>query len=455
MSHDHRSASNGSDSYGHVDLLPAELEGIDERVATDAILWERRLPTTDRLDAYVRSLSQGLELAPDDEPSSDSLDDMFGEDAAPSAAIDRTGRFTTRVAIAAVLLIALLTGAIFSQFARRNGAPQRGHNTHIGTVSATISGLGTLAPDIAHGGLSNGAYGIAANDAAVWVHNGDSGSLLRVDPRTNTIVAQIRVGHGEGGVAIGEGAVWVANPYEGDISRIDPQTNTVIATIPLGLQAYRVATITTSPGAVWVTDIYNKALIRIDPRSNTVVARLTPDSFRQTAGLGPVGVSFGSGSIWLCEQYSPMLGLTRLDPQGNQVQAQISVGSGPNGTLSCSAVTALNQAIWTLSFNYLWSSSVPTGQPTPVLLTHSDPATNRVIAKLQVIGASPYHFAADAHGVWLFVPQEALIRVDPQTNQEVGRLALPGVAGVAVGAGAVWVANAQTGMLLRITPSSG
>jgi DNA-binding beta-propeller fold protein YncE len=365
------------------------------------------------------------------------------------------GRSIPIAAIAAVLLIALLTGAMFAQFARRDGAPRQSAITTIGTVRATISGLGTMPPDIAHSSLSNGAYGIAASDTAVWVHNGDSGLLLRIDPHTNTIVAQIRAGHGEGGVAIGEGGVWVANPYEGTVSRIDPQTNSLVATIPLGLQAYRVATITTSPGAVWVTDIDHEALIRIDPRSNTVVARLTPDYFKATAALGPVGVSFAAGSVWLCEQYNPALGLTRLDPQLNQAQAQIAVGNGPSGTFSCSAVTALDQAIWTLSFNSLWSSSFPTAQPNTVLLTHVDPATNGVIAKVLVIGASPYHFAADSRAVWLIAPQEGLIRVDPQTNREVGRLALPGAAGVAVGAGAVWVADAQTGTLLRIAPAPG
>jgi DNA-binding beta-propeller fold protein YncE len=468
MSHDHLSASSGSDSSGHVDLLPAELQVIDERVATDAILWERRLQATDRLDAYVRSLSRGLALAHGDERSGD----VLGEDATqtryhtsmalapaisptPTAANGGAGRGASRAAIVAVLLIALLTGAIYAQFTRRNGAPRQGINAPIGTVSATIAGLGTMAPDTQHSSLSGGAYGIAASDSAVWVHNGDSGLLLQVDPYTNTVVAQIRVGHGEGGVAIGEGAIWVANPYEGTVSRIDPQTNSLVATIALGLQAYRVATITTSPGAVWVTDIYNEALIRIDPRRNTVVARLTPDSFDQTAALGPVGVSFGAGSVWLCEQYSPALGLTRLDPQLNQAKAQIAVGSGPYGTLSCSGVTALDQAIWTLSFNSLWSSSVPVAQPNSVQVTHIDPSTNRVIAQLLVIGASPYHFAADGRAVWLLAPQVGLIRVDPQTNREVGRLALPGAAGVAVGAGAVWVADAQSGTLLRITPAPG
>jgi streptogramin lyase len=367
----------------------------------------------------------------------------------------RAGRFSSLAAIAAVLLIAALTGAIFVQFAKRNGAPRQGATTTIGTVSATIYGLGTMAPDTQHSGRSHGAYGMTANDSTVWVHNGDSGLLLRVDMRTNSIVAQIGVGHGEGGVAIGEGGIWVANPYEGTVSRINPQTNSLVATIPLGLQAYRVATIATSPGAVWVTDIYNETLIRIDPQRNEVVARLTPDSFNQAAAHGPIGVSFGAGSVWLCEQYSPALGLTRLTPQGDQIQAQVALAGGSYGTYSCSAVMALDQAIWTLSFNSLWSSTFPTEQPNTVLLTHIDPATNRVIATSLVTGASPYHFAADARGVWLLVPQEGLIRVDPQANRELGRMALAGAAGVTAGGGALWVANAQTGALLRITPAPG
>src|SRR5262245_7594638 len=76
-----------------------------------------------------------------------------------------------------------------------------------GTVSATISGLG---PNRA---ASNG-YELAADDTAVWVHNGQTGTLLRIDPKTNTLVATITVGAGDGGVALGQGAVWVVSSIE-------------------------------------------------------------------------------------------------------------------------------------------------------------------------------------------------------------------------------------------------
>src|SRR5262249_37881061 len=82
MSHDNLSDFHadfhGSDCYDHVDLLPAELEAIDERVAIDAILWERRLASTDRLETYIRSLPRGLVMAAGDDRSSD----VLGEDGA-------------------------------------------------------------------------------------------------------------------------------------------------------------------------------------------------------------------------------------------------------------------------------------------------------------------------------------------------------------------------------------
>ncbi len=345
------------------------------------------------------------------------------------------GRFVPFAAIAAVLLIALFAGALSKQFAHRTGA-----TPPIGRISATISGLGT-----APGGVSGGTYGMAANDDAVWVYNGDTGMLLRIDPHTNTMVARIQVGHGEGGVSIGQGAVWVASPSEGTVSRIDPQTNTVVATIKLEHQANTVVAITTSPGAVWVTELQSDTLIRIDPQTNTVVARLTPDHLGSTAVHGPIGVSFGAGSVWLCEYLNNIYGLTRLDPQSNQVQAQITlVAETTNWMSACNAVVALDQAVWAVS-------SIDDAPDSSVLI-HIDPATNAVIARIGV-RADPYHFAADGRGVWVISPQEGLSRIDPRTNHEVGNMALPGAAGVAIGAGAVWIADGQTGTLLRITPT--
>jgi YVTN family beta-propeller protein len=352
------------------------------------------------------------------------------------------GRFIPIAAVAAVLLIAVFAGTLFGRFTNRTGAPQPGATPSIGRVTATISGLGT-APEMQSGGVSGGTFEVAATDDAVWVHNGDTGVLLRIDPRTNTIVARIHVGHGDGGVTIGQEAVWVANPSEGTVSRIDPQTNAVVATITVGSQDTMVA-MATSPGAVWATDLQSDTLIRIDPQTNAVVARLTSDQLGPAAARGPIGVSFGAGAVWLCEHLDSSFGLTRLDPQSNQVQAQVALNESTNWVSFCTAVVAVDKAVWALT-------SID-DSPDSVSLIHIDPASNKVIARIEV-RADPFHFAADARGVWVISPHEGLARIDPKTNRVVGNMTLPGAAGVAIGAGAVWVADGQAGALLRITPA--
>jgi YVTN family beta-propeller protein len=49
---------------------------------------------------------------------------------------------------------------------------------------------------------------------------------------------------------VGEGAVWVANARDGTISRIDPRTNSVVKTITIGHAPTRV---TVAAGRVWVS----------------------------------------------------------------------------------------------------------------------------------------------------------------------------------------------------------
>ena len=112
---------------------------------------------------------------------------------------------------------------------------------------------------------------------------------------------------------------------------------------------------------------------------------------------------------------------------------------------TCAAVVALTQAVWTVDLIL--------GDGSSVHLERLDPATNRIIATISVPATDAYHFAADENGVWVWGPDEGLLRIDPHTNRVVGSLPMQGGAGVALGAGSVWFANATAGLLLRITPA--
>ncbi|HEX3270585.1 MAG TPA: hypothetical protein VHR15_08045 [Ktedonobacterales bacterium] len=298
-----------------------------------------------------------------------------------------------------------------------------------GTVSATISGLGKLS------GGAFADYGIAADDSAVWVHNGDTGMLVRVDPKTNVVVATIPVGDGAGGVAVGDRAIWVA--HTGRIARIDPQTNQVVATIALGWQDDADA-IAANAAAVWVTDYADNQVARIDPHTNKVVATIPNQG-------GPSDVSVGAGAAWACNRNDPN-GLSRVNLQSNQVDAQIAMLAANGQGLACTAVVALSQTIWTVDLTL--------GDGSSVVLKGIDPTTNKVTATIPVPDTVPFHFAADDHSVWIWDPDNGLERVDAQKNQIVAALPMKGGAGVALGAGSVWFANASDGTLLRITPAT-
>ena len=51
--------------------------------------------------------------------------------------------------------------------------------------------------------------GIFYGAGAVWVANSGDGTVSRIDPSTNSVVATIRVGNSPLGIAVGAGYVWV------------------------------------------------------------------------------------------------------------------------------------------------------------------------------------------------------------------------------------------------------
>lgn len=297
-----------------------------------------------------------------------------------------------------------------------------------GIVSATISGVGALT-------LPGDRYGLAADETAVWVHNPETNTVIRIDPTTNKVVTTIPVGHGGGDVALGPDAVWVLNQEEQTISRIDPQTNTVVATITLPVPSEM---LTVSPGAVWVGSSEKNTVTRINPQTNQIVATLP-------TAPGPTGLSFGAGSLWVCNHLGGSQGLTRLNSATNQIQAQIDVGNDQG--YECGQVVAIQNTIWVVL------AVLANYQEHDNLLERISSATNQIMATV-LLPADVAGFIADETSVWAFDYYHGLFRVDPQTNQVAGGLSLAGGAGVALGASSVWFADGKTGTLLRITPAA-
>jgi streptogramin lyase len=140
---------------------------------------------------------------------------------------------------------------------------------------------------------------VAIDDSAIWVTAPHDGSLLRVDPASHEVL-ELDGFVQPANVAVGEGAVWVLSGTwndqsfgDGSLRRLDPATNQIVATIELDEKFSSAGGLAVGEGSVWARTSFTM-LAKIDPASNTVVER-----FKNEKGNGDVKVGFGS--VWLSD----------------------------------------------------------------------------------------------------------------------------------------------------------
>jgi YVTN family beta-propeller protein len=261
--------------------------------------------------------------------------------------------------------------------------------------------------------VSVGRYpsGIATTPSGVLVANWVDGTLSRIDPATNTVLASLPVTvsgiEGPHAVAYGEGAVWVTmyaldssgkDSIAGAVERLDPVSGVVLATIPVGKAPFGIAT---SPGAVWVANYDDGTISRIDPATNQVTASIT-------LSAGVYGLAFDFGSLWATNEQTGTV--SRIDPATNQVTTTIPTVGGPEG------VTSGAGALWVAN----WGT---TGQADGTL-SRIDPATNQVVRAIPV-GTNPSDVAFGGGSVWVaMVGEPAVVQVNSATNAVQARIGM-------------------------------
>ena len=124
--------------------------------------------------------------------------------------------------------------------------------------------------------------------------------MTRIDPRTGAASAPVDVGGGPTAVAVTAGAVWVTNGNDGTVSLVDPRTRAERGRFPVGNGPAGIAVSARAGGSVWVALNLDGALARLDPATGAVAAK-TP------VGNGPTGVVAVAGSVWVSNQYGATL----------------------------------------------------------------------------------------------------------------------------------------------------
>jgi streptogramin lyase len=251
--------------------------------------------------------------------------------------------------------------------------------------------------------------GATAAYAAVWVANDGSGTLARIDPKTNRVTRRLKLRPGLFSVTHGFGALWAVNYKTGMLARVDPRSGCVrsvrVGGVPFDVEA--------AFGRVWVTAWEAGKLVEVDPRSLRVVRRIA-------IGPRPTGLHVAGGGLWVGFGRSATE-IARLDPTTGQVE-RIEVG-----VRAPSWFVAGARGLWI--------------QAADNVLVHIE---NGQMADRLTLGRTLAQGALAPDGT-LWIPdkeQSVVYRVDPRTARVLGSFAAgPGAFLVLRAFGSMWVTS--------------
>jgi virginiamycin B lyase len=140
---------------------------------------------------------------------------------------------------------------------------------------------------------------LAAGGGSVWVSLPSRNSIVRIDPSRNTVAARVHLsGIPCASLAAGASKVWAAGGHcTGSVMRINGRTNRSAGSVkgmtaPVGVAV--------GFGSVWVADVGASQIVRINPSTNRIVGRL------QLPGQ-PVRLAVGFGSLWVRDDSGQVL----------------------------------------------------------------------------------------------------------------------------------------------------
>jgi len=204
------------------------------------------------------------------------------------------------------------------------------------------------------------------------------------------------------------------------VVRLDPTSGRVKAVIPVGVDPLLLAV---AAGQVWTMQFGDGKLARIDPETNEAV----PYSVGEAAGMASDG-----DDIWVAANGKT---LVRLDGESGKREQVFELAKKPLFELR-------DAGFLTVGSGSIWLTIPVLGEPlADQTLWRVDPRTGVVKARAPLL-ANPVSLATDARYVWVAnIDGGKITRVDMATDTAKNVETSIGPAGVATGAGSVWVSH--------------
>lgn len=273
--------------------------------------------------------------------------------------------------------------------------------------------------------LDSAATWFAATDT-VWIPAKDG--LRRVDPKGKESKFGEPVAgldHPCAGLVSAFTSLWIPNCGKGTISRVEAKGGKVTATLAIGAGPAMRSGIAATADSAWAFTDSKGTVSRIDPVENKVVAEFRVFSDCNT-------LAFGETALWLtCPAENKVL---RVDAATNLVDKTIEVSAHP------AALAIGETSVWVLCEK--------DGK-----IDRIDPKTNKVTKTIDLgAPATGGSIAIGEGSLWVSMPGFPVTRVDAASEKVVQQFWGEGAGVVQAALGSVWLADAQSGKLLKLDP---
>lgn len=275
--------------------------------------------------------------------------------------------------------------------------------------------------------LGKTADWVAVTPNAVWVGSTGPDAVSRIEPKTNTVTATVKLGGAPcAGLATGFGSLWV--PLCGQLpmlAKVDIRTGTLTKVFKVGPAAAE-GGVATSPDSVWLVIDKSGTLARINPISGAIQQKIQvpPGSYNPRYSDGQIWVTRADGSE-----------ITSIDAATGTNIGTTATGPGPR------FLTDGDGAVWTLD----------QGDGT---LTRVDTRTKAT----RIVGVGTPGEGGDiAFGegmIWTTVRKIPLSVVDAASDRLLCQWKGPGGDSLGVGFGAIWLTDYHAGTVSRIEVKS-
>jgi hypothetical protein len=288
-----------------------------------------------------------------------------------------------------------------------------------GTKSADLTDVASAEIEI-----SDGPDWMVAAFESLWVKR-DNGTVNRVDPANNKVLAEIGSGPFEQpvcqGIGASEEAVW-ACPRAGEITMIDPQSNEVAATVKVD-KLLDQGRLVTAEDQVWVVTDGGERLTGIDVATHKPSTTITlPGTCADLAA--------SQSTLWAtCPQEDLLL---RIDAVAGEVTDQLELAGAQNASVADDVFVGYEGGV-----------------------AQIDPETLEVLAVYGVYPRLGGSIFATPDAVW--VREEGgdrfLTQIDPVAQEFVQAIVAPQIPSggdVAVAGDSVWATAYDDDVLVRI-----